>query len=100
MPSFAAAPDGPDTRPRLAASAVSIISLSRAARSQDAEGYLVLPAKYLIRVEEPRVRDREGRNVLCRGGLRKGFRRQRWRAELAEAVRMVRSGYPRVIAIV
>ena len=33
MPSFAAAPDGPDTRPLLAARAASIISLSRATSS-------------------------------------------------------------------
>ena len=37
MPSFAAAPDGPATRPRLAVNARSIASRSRAARSSESD---------------------------------------------------------------
>jgi len=38
MPSLAAAPDGPDTRPRVSLNAPSIISISRAKSDQSEQG--------------------------------------------------------------
>jgi len=72
-----AAPDAPDTRPRLAASARSIISPSRAARSSAASGAATLN-QYVEPVHTSGFRSEARQRILSHGGpLQVAFPRRR-----------------------